>query len=93
MRSLRIVLLVLILAGLDGNAQIKLPANINNEFASILIDNYNYRYGNTKIFIFQKLQRRGIKPMDIDILVESIAENSKNRDIIFDVFKDSTLNF
>ena len=88
MRTLKIISLVLILACLDVNAQIKLPTNINNEFASILIDNYNYRYSNTKIFIIQKLQRRGMKPMDIDVLVESIAENSKNRNIIFEIFKE-----
>lgn len=67
-------------------SQTEIPKEINDEFAFSIIDNYLYGNGNTKLFIRQKLVRKGYKPMEIDVLVESIHNNSKNRNIILEVF-------
>lgn len=68
------------------NAQTKMPKNVNDEFAYSVIENYKYGNGNTRLFIMQKLREKRYSPMDIDVLVESIWTNTKNRNIILEVF-------
>ena len=87
MRHLIFYTLVFLFTIIDGNAQTKMPKNINDDFAYAIIDNYN-GYGNIRVYINESLRSKGYKSMDIDILVESITNNTKNRNIILQVFSD-----
>lgn len=88
MKRIIFTILIILFVCTKGNSQTKIPKNISGEFGYAIIDNYKYGNGNTKLFIMEKLRRKGYKPMDIDVLVESIVTNTKNRDVILEVFHD-----
>lgn len=79
-----IVITLLIIA--KANSQSDIPKKISDEFAYSVNYNYKYGNGNTRLYILEMLRRKGYKPMDADVLVESIADNSKNRNLILEVF-------
>jgi len=79
---------VIFFTSLILNAQEVLPKNVNDEFGHAVIYNYWNGNGNLRLLIMEALRKKGYEPMDIDVLVESILKNSKNRNIILDVFHD-----
>jgi hypothetical protein len=87
MKKILFTILIILFVFTQGNAQTKMPKNINDDFAYAIIDNYN-GYGNLRVFINESLRSKGYKPMDIDVLVESITNNTKNRNIILQIFSD-----
>lgn len=88
MKKLLLVIFINLIATFFVNAQTNLPKNINDDFGYAVINNYFYRNNNIRIFLMSKLRDKGYEPMDIDVLVESIKKNTKNRNIIFEVFHD-----
>ena len=88
MKRVIFTFLIILFSCTKGNSQTKIPRDISDEFGYKIIDNYKYGNGNTKLFIMEKLRRKGYKPMDIDVLVESIVTNTKNRDVILQAFHD-----
>ena len=88
MKKILFTTLIILFVCIKGNAQTKMPKNISDDFAYSIIYSYKNRYENTGIFIMQNLRRKGYDPMDIDVLVESIVDNIKNRNIILEIFHD-----
>ena len=83
-----LLLFVVLFFGISGYSQSDIPKDISNEFGYAFIDNYKYGNGNTRVFVMNNLQRKGYNQIDIDVIVESIISNKKNREIVLQVFAD-----
>ena len=88
MKKIIFITTVILLCLIKSNAQTKIPKNISDEFAYFFNENYRYGNGNMGIYLREKLRMKGYGPMEVSVLVESIATNSKNRNLILEAFHD-----
>ncbi|KFC59753.1 hypothetical protein [Flavobacterium gilvum] len=88
MKQIALILITILILTAKGNAQVKIPQKINDEFAYWIVENYKHGDMNTQIFIINILSEKGIEMNKIGGIIQSIGYNQKNRNLLLEAFHD-----
>ena len=65
-------------------SQKAIPKSVSDDFTYSVFENYKYGNGNIKMLLMTKLRQQGYSPMNVDVLMETIDKNVKNRNKVIE---------
>ena len=65
-------------------SQKALPKSVSDDFVYSVFDNYKYGNGNIRMLLISKLGQQGYSPMNVDVLMETIDKNVKNKNKVIE---------
>lgn len=79
-----IILIFTLFVNIYVYSQKTLPKSVSDDFAYSVFENYKYGNGNIKIILMTKLRQQGYSMMNVDVLMETINKNVKNRNKVIE---------
>jgi hypothetical protein len=79
-----IILIFMLFVNIYVYSQKAIPKSVSDDFTYSVFENYKYGNGNIKMLLMTKLRQQGYSPMNVDVLMETIDKNVKNRNKVIE---------
>lgn len=80
----KIILIFTLFVNIYVYSQKALPKSVSDDFTYSVFENYKYGNGNIKMLLMTKLRKQGYSLMNVDVLMETIDKNVKNRNKVIE---------